>query len=127
MAGVLLAAMLPLSSAGAAPEIMRTEGVPGSPGWMSTTGIRAVAIEAHAPVAGSSATSGASDGCCPSRPEGVGASIVSLLERVPDSADLIERGADVARVVVKVLRAVTETWLNRSDGSPELNEETARC
>ncbi len=83
-----------------------------------------ISIQAHSPIGGGSAGS-EEVGCCPGTSGTQRSSIGELLERVPDSDDLIAGGARVARAVVKVLRAIAETWLDRSDGTPGPHEETA--
>ncbi len=126
--GALLAlVVLAPAAAGAAPELMQVEGFGSSPGQESATGIQTIGFRSHSPLAGGGVKLDRETGCCPTRRVSDATSLRNLIERVPDSGDLIVGGAVVARAVAKVLKAVVETWMNRSDGTPGLNEETARC
>ena len=127
MGALLALVVLAPARAVAAPELMQVEGFGNSSGQESATGIQAIGFRSHSPLAGGGVDPDEQPGCCPTRRESDGTSLRSLIERVPDSGDLIVGGAVVARAVVKVLKAVAETWMNRTDGTPGLNEETARC
>ena len=126
--GALLAlVVLAPTASWAAPELMQMEGFGNSPGQASAAGVREIGFRSHSPHAGGGVNPDKQTGCCPTRRESDGISLKSLIERVPDSGDLIAGGAVVARAVVRVVTTIVETWMNRSDGTPGLNEETARC